>query len=84
MMDEATISDLIKKNIADASVTVWDITGTRDHWGIKVVSDEFKGKTLIDRHKMLHAILEEPMQGAIHAIKLKTLTHAEDAQRKKV
>lgn len=68
------LEDLIKKDIPDAHVEVNDLTGTRDHLDIMVVSDVFKGKLLIDQHQILMDILKEELKSRIHAVKLKTLT----------
>jgi stress-induced morphogen len=74
MMDEADVKQLVEKAFPGDVVHVTDMTGTRDHFEIKVVSKRFEGLSLVERHKMLHRILDGPMQGDIHAVKLKTLT----------
>lgn len=59
----------------DAAVSVTDRTGTRDHFSITVVSDHFKGKNLLDRHRMVYQALDEPMKdGRIHALEIKAET----------
>nr|CAX82597.1 transcription regulator 90.1 [Schistosoma japonicum] len=40
---------------------------------VKVVSQEFEGKSLVQRHRIVHKQLEEEMK-SIHALTLKTLT----------
>lgn len=67
---------LIKEAISDAHVEVTDLTGTADHLGILIVSDEFKGKLLIDQHQMIMDILKESLKERIHAVQLKTMTKA--------
>lgn len=55
----------------DAEVTVTDRTGTMDHLKVQVVSDQFRGKNLLDRHRMIYQALDEPMKdGRIHALEL--------------
>uniref|UniRef100_A0A5K4F8R5 BolA-like protein n=1 Tax=Schistosoma mansoni TaxID=6183 RepID=A0A5K4F8R5_SCHMA len=39
---------------------------------VKVVSQEFEGKSLVDRHRIVHRLLEEEMK-SVHALTLKTL-----------
>lgn len=68
------VEDIIKKGIPDATVMVEDMTGTRDHLAITVVSDAFKGKLLIEQHQMLMDLLKEELQSRIHAVKLQTYT----------
>lgn len=68
------VEDIIKKGIPDATVMVEDMTGTRDHLAITVVSDAFKGKLLIEQHQMLMDLLKEELRSRIHAVKLQTFT----------
>ncbi len=76
------LEDLIKKEIPDAHIEVTDLTGTRDHLGILVASDVFKGKLLIDQHQILMNILKEELKQRIHAVKLQTLTKEKFEQTK--
>lgn len=76
------LEEIIKKEIPDAHVEVTDLTGTRDHLGILVASDVFKGKILIDQHQILMNILKEELKSRIHAVKLQTLTKEKFAQTK--
>jgi stress-induced morphogen len=66
--------DLIQSKINDCEVWVEDMTGTKDHLAITVVSDEFKGKLLIEQHQVLMDILKDELKSRIHAVKLKTYT----------
>jgi stress-induced morphogen len=68
------VEDLIKQGIPDAIVMVEDMTGTRDHLAITVVSDAFKGKLLIEQHQILMDLLKEELKSRIHAVKLQTYT----------
>jgi stress-induced morphogen len=77
------VEDIIKKGIPDATVMVEDMTGTRDHLAITVVSDAFKGKLLIEQHQMLMDLLKEELQSRIHAVKLQTYTKEKYQQTKK-
>lgn len=75
MNDFQFVEDLITAKLTDAKVFVEDMTGTRDHLDITVVSDAFKGKLLIEQHQMLMDILKEELKARIHAVKLQTMTH---------
>ena len=68
------VSDLIKAQLTDAKVDVVDMTGTRDHLEITIASDAFKGKMLLQQHRMIMDILTEALAGPVHAVKLKTMT----------
>ena len=50
-----------------------DLTGGSDHFELVVVAEQFRGKSLIERHRMVYGPLTEPMKGPIHALQLKTL-----------
>jgi stress-induced morphogen len=77
------VEDIIKEGIPDATVMVEDMTGTRDHLAITVVSDAFKGKLLIEQHQMLMDLLKEELKSRIHAVKLQTYTKEKYQQLKK-
>jgi stress-induced morphogen len=68
------VEDIIKSGLPDAQVFVEDMTGTRDHLAITVVSDSFKGKLLIEQHQVLMDLLKEELKSRIHAVKLQTYT----------
>lgn len=81
MINDDTLIGYIQKEMPDASVTVIDRTGTRDHFMVQIVSDVFKGKHLLDRHRLVHQALKEPMKdGRIHAIEIKAKTEDELSQ----
>ena len=65
--------------LPDARVTVEDTTGGGDHYAASVVAAEFRGKGLIEQHRMIYAALGNWMQGPIHALALSTLTPEEAA-----
>ena len=74
-MDFSIVEQLIKSNIEDAEVSITDLTGTRDHLEIQVVSNVFQGKMLIQQHQILMDILRRKLDsGEIHAVKLKTIS----------
>jgi stress-induced morphogen len=73
MIDEAGIAELIRAKIPDAHVHVTDLTGTRDHYDIRVTSPAFAGVPLIDAHRMVSGALREAhADGRIHAMQIKT------------
>jgi stress-induced morphogen len=60
-----------------AAVDVRDMTGTADHYEVRVVAREFEGKSLIERHRLVYAAFADVMGGALHALSLRTLTPGE-------
>jgi stress-induced morphogen len=68
------VEDIIKSGLPESQVFIEDMTGTRDHLAITVVSDVFKGKLLIEQHQILMDLLKEELKTRIHAVKLQTYT----------
>lgn len=60
----------IRVALPDAVVEMTDLTGTSDHWDARIVSAAFAGKSLIQRHRLVHAALSEELKGPIHALTL--------------
>ncbi|WP_408099064.1 BolA/IbaG family iron-sulfur metabolism protein [Peredibacter sp. HCB2-198] len=83
MSDFQFVEDIIKAGLPDAQVMVEDMTGTRDHLAITVVSDAFKGKLLFEQHQMLMTLLKEELKQRIHAVKLQTYTKEKFEQANK-
>jgi BolA protein len=44
------------------------------HLTIVIVSKRFVGVSLMDQHRMVHAVLQEAREKHLHALQLKTLT----------
>ena len=68
------IAAKIRAALPDAEVELTDLTGTEDHWSARVVSASFRGKSPIQRHRMVFDALAEEMRGPIHALQLETRT----------
>ncbi len=71
MMTPQALTEYVQKVMTDARVTVTDRTGTMDHLNVRVVSDTFKGKNILDRHRLIYQALDEPLKdGRLHALEL--------------
>lgn len=56
--------------------------GSESHFKVLIVSDDFKGKMLVARHRMVNKVLEDELKndrsaGGIHALALHTMTMEE-------
>jgi BolA protein len=51
--------------------------GSESHFKVVVVSDNFAGKNLLARHRMINASLAEELKHSIHALAIHTYTEAE-------
>jgi len=58
--------------------------GSESHFKVVIVSDEFKGKMLIARHRMVNNALQQELNSGIHALALHTLTMEEWFDKGKV
>ena len=76
-MDAATIAQLIESGLPGARASVQGEDGV--HFEAQVVSEAFRGKLPLARHRMVYATLGDRMGGAIHALALRTLTPEEFA-----
>jgi BolA protein len=47
------------------------------HFSIKVVSERFAGKSRVERHRMVNAVLAEELKGPIHALAISALAPEE-------
>ena len=71
-MDENEITQLIKKKLPNADVSIRDLAGDGDHYAATVVSEAFRGKTRVQQHQLVYEALEGKMGGALHALALQT------------
>lgn len=78
MIDDAALTGLIRARLPDARVQIRDRTGTMDHFNLTVVSDEFRGRPLLEQHKLVYGALEAALKdGRVHAVELKTIAPSE-------
>ncbi len=55
------------------------VEGDGHHFEAVIISSEFEGKTRIQRHQHIYAILGDKMKAEVHALSMKTLTPEEHA-----
>lgn len=71
-MNAQLIRQLIEQGLPGASVQVQGEDGV--HFEATVISEAFRGKLPLARHRMVYATLGERIGGEIHALALKTLS----------
>ncbi|MGL5195217.1 MAG: BolA family protein [Chroococcales cyanobacterium] len=75
MVSPDQVKAMIEAQLPDAQVTVEDLTGTRDHYQVIVVSSHFEGLARVRQHQLVYGSLQEAMSTeAIHALTMKTYT----------
>ncbi len=71
-METEAVAALIRAGMPGAEVTV---TGDGRHFEAVVVSPEFEGKSLIERHRLVMAtVTAEIRSDALHALSIKAYT----------
>ncbi|WP_027859635.1 BolA family protein [Marinobacterium jannaschii] len=50
---------------------------TDSHFKLTLVSDDFEGKRLVQRHQLIFGLLSDEMQNPIHALSMHLYTQAE-------
>ncbi len=50
---------------------------TESHFKVVIVCDDFKGKMLLARHRLVNKVLDKELSGGIHALALHTMTMEE-------
>lgn len=70
-MDPNEIKTMIENGM---SYSLVNVEGDGTHFDAVIVSNEFEGKSLIERHKLVYSVLGDAMKERIHALSLKTFT----------
>jgi acid stress-induced BolA-like protein IbaG/YrbA len=81
-MDAAEVKLMIESGLPGAQVEVLDTTGGGDHFEALVVSTQFEGRGLVERHQLVYGALGDAMRERVHALTLKTLTPAQYQNRR--
>lgn len=77
LLNPEEVKSLVEVAIPQSHVFVEDLTGTRDHYKVTVVSPVFEGKMLLERHQMVNEALREPLKGPIHALAIEAYTETQ-------
>jgi stress-induced morphogen len=73
MIENDALTALIRVDLPDAEVSIVDRTGTMDHFNVAVRSEAFRGKTLLEQHRLVQGALRAALKdGRVHAIELTT------------
>jgi len=58
--------------------------GSESHFKVVVISEAFEGPSLIQRHRLVNALLEAELAGGVHALSIKAKTPAQWDKNRKV
>jgi len=71
------IEDYIKQGIVCAHIQV---EGDGQHFFATIVSPEFEGKRLVQRHQLVYGAMGDRMKAEVHALSIKAFTPEEFEQ----
>ena len=69
------IKELIRKKFPDADIEIIDTAGDSNHYSATIATQEFRGKSRVEQHKLVYKALEGAMDGSngiLHALALQT------------
>ena len=71
-METDAVKALIEQGLPGARV---EVSGDGRHFEATVISDAFEGKSLLQRHRMVHATVEKQIKSdELHALSIKAYT----------
>ena len=74
-MTPEDVQKLIQAGLPDCEVTV---TGDGSHFDARVIGDVFEGQSMVNKQRIVYDTLGDRItSGEIHALGIKTFTHAE-------
>ena len=73
------MKEVITKEISDGiNFDNLVVEGSESKFEVQIVSDVFDGKSIIQRHKIIYALLDDYIKtGEIHALSIKAMTISE-------
>ena len=78
MVDVQEVRRRIEAALPGARVELDTFRGN-DHFRAVVVAPQFKGKSLVEQHRMVYAAVDDLLGGDVHALALKTQVLGETA-----
>lgn len=84
------IKEILEKELSPVGLEVEDVSyqhaghaGVRGsdgetHFNVKVISEEFKGKSLVKRHRLIYTLLQDELQSGLHALSIEAKAPAEE------
>ena len=69
------IKELLKKKFPQADIEIIDTAGDSNHYSATIATQEFRGKSRVEQHKLVYKALEGAMDGSngiLHALALQT------------
>lgn len=65
----------LRQHYPDCDVVVVDMTGTGDHYEVRIASQQFAGLSRLEQHKAVMKVFDQELKsGEVHALSIRTLT----------
>ena len=75
-MQQEEVEAWVESALAGSSCTAEDLTGTSDHWRLRISWNGFDGMSLLQQHRRVMEIMRPRMEGggdgAVHAVEIHT------------
>ena len=89
MLTQAKITQILENKFHPVKLIVTDdshshaghnpaAAGGGTHFSVEIVSQDFTGKKLLERHRMIYSVLEEVLKTQIHALAIKATSPQEE------
>jgi BolA protein len=82
MTTEDVITNKLREAFLPESIKVHDEShrpGGETHFRVYIVSAAFKGKSRVERHRMINAVLAAELEGLVHALAVDAKAPGESA-----
>jgi len=71
-IEEAKIIQMLQTAFPDGKISIQDLSGNGNSYAVEVISESFRGKSMIEQHKMVYRALQGKIGPALHALSLQT------------
>ena len=71
MMPPEELRSRLNEAFPDSEIEIVDLTGTRDHYEVRIVAEAFRGVPRIRQHQLVYRSLGTAVGSEIHALSLK-------------
>ncbi len=72
-MTPQSMKERLEQAYPDGTVEVEDMTGTENHYQVRVTANAFKGKPLLECHRAVMGLFDRELKsGEVHALSVKT------------
>ncbi len=75
IMNTTQMEERLRSRFSGAEVAVIDLTGTSDHFEVRLVSSELASMSRINQHKAVMAVFADELKsGEVHALSIRVLS----------